>query len=66
MLEQRGGEEKMFQLGQAVHKAQDAAGKARQDYDNSSHELVALKQELRSLETEKFDPLRAIAPFMPG
>lgn len=37
MLEQRGGEEKMFQLGQAVHKAQDTAGKARQDYDNSSH-----------------------------
>ncbi|CBJ48925.1 smc-like protein [Ectocarpus siliculosus] len=66
MLEQRGGEEKMFQLGQAVHRAQDAAGKARQDYDNSSHELVALKQELRSLETEKFDPLRAMAPFMPG
>ncbi|CAM9332494.1 unnamed protein product [Ectocarpus fasciculatus] len=66
MMEQRGGEERMFQLAQAMHKAQEAAHIAKQNLDTSSHELMALKQDLRSLETEKFDPLRAIAPFMPG
>eukprot|EP00752_Nemacystus_decipiens_P012920 g11434.t1 len=66
LKEGRGGDDRIFSLRTAVQAANDAAGVARENFENSNRDLAARKDELRTLESGKFDPLTAIGSFMPA
>eukprot|EP00903_Cladosiphon_okamuranus_P016265 g15001.t1 len=66
MKEGRGGDDKIFSLRANVQSSRDAASRAAEDFDSSNRELAARQADLRSLETGNFDPLSAIAKYMPA
>ncbi|CAM9671007.1 unnamed protein product [Ascophyllum nodosum] len=66
-LEEKGiSDEKMLELRLDLKKHTDAADRTRHEFQQQQQELLARQNDLRSLSSERFNPLTALGGFMPS